>query len=97
MKATAIRRYVVLIQDDRGYPPAGELEAAPPEGPTPPVLHEAVLADDFERVEAERDQLRGTLRVIADMQPVQLNPDGADQAAQTMQLVASEALAEDGH
>lgn len=51
------RRYLAVVQDPRGYPaPGGELEPAPPEGPAPPVMHSVVLADDFERVERERDE-----------------------------------------
>lgn len=55
------RRYLVVVQDPRGYPghrerelePAPpELEPAPPEGPKQPVIHTAVLADDFEAMEA---------------------------------------------
>lgn len=61
------RRYIAVIQDPRGYPPPGaDLEPAPPEGPSQPVLHSVVAADEYERVQAERDRLAEALREIAD-------------------------------
>lgn len=45
------RRYLVLIQDARGYPHRGQ-EPAPPEGPAGPVIRTAVLEDDYEAMEA---------------------------------------------
>jgi hypothetical protein len=55
------RRYLVLIQDAKGYPARG--------APLPtkqPMLHNAVLADDYEALEAENERLRAVLGYIAD-------------------------------
>jgi hypothetical protein len=57
------RHYLVVIQDPRGYPPSGELDPAPPEGPGQPQLHSAVLMADYERAvnDARVDTIRGLL------------------------------------
>ncbi len=62
----SVRRYMVIVQDEKGYPPPGELEPAPPEGPKLPTWHSAVLEVDFMRVEAERDHYRQALEQIAE-------------------------------
>jgi hypothetical protein len=46
--------------------------------------------------EAENKLLREALVLIASMPTTELNPDGVDQAAWSMQLVARDALAPDG-
>ena len=56
------RRYLAIVQDARGYPPPGELDPAPPEGPGQPMVYSVVKADDFERVQAERDE---AIRLLA--------------------------------
>lgn len=44
------RRYLAVIQAAEGYPAPGEpLEAAPPDGPAQPIIHQVVLADEYER------------------------------------------------
>lgn len=54
-----IRRYLVVVQAEQGYPaPGAPLEPAPPDGPAPPCIHQAVLVKDFERVVAEREEFR---------------------------------------
>lgn len=54
------RRYLAVIQDPKGYPPRGALlEPAPPEGPAPPVIHEVVLATDYERLRAALEIIVG--------------------------------------
>jgi hypothetical protein len=67
----AVRRYLVVIQDERGYPPPGEQDEAPPDGPAPPMMHTAVLATDYDALhaalEAERglrEKAEGELRVV---------------------------------
>lgn len=54
------RRYLVVVQAEQGYAaPDAPLEPAPPDGPAPPCIHQAVLVADYERVVAERDALAG--------------------------------------
>lgn len=63
MPTESARRYATIVQAPGGYPPRG----APPEpAPDPPniVLHTVVLADDYEALEAERDEL---LREVAQL------------------------------
>lgn len=58
MLSTEVRRYVMVIQDARGYVEAGTLEPGPPDGPTPPVVHSVVLTAAHEAlVEQLRDEL----------------------------------------
>lgn len=50
--STAVRRYLTIVQDARGYPPSyAPLEEGPPTGPAPPTVHQVVLADDYEALE----------------------------------------------
>ena len=42
------RRFVTVIQDERGYPAPGQLDFAPPDGPKPPVVVAVVKADEYE-------------------------------------------------
>lgn len=66
----SVRRYLIVIQDARGYPePGADLEPAPPEGPEQPVMRSAVLADDYERVARERDDLAHILFSYGDRLP----------------------------
>jgi hypothetical protein len=55
----AVRRYLVVIQDERGYPPPGEQDEAPPDGPAPPMMHTAVLAADYDALHAALEAERG--------------------------------------
>lgn len=79
------RRYMVIVQDERGYPGAGELSPAPPEGPKPPMLLAAVLEADFEHVEDERDRLKAMLGKV----PQEL-------LARIMAAVEAERVADEG-
>lgn len=55
----AARRYLAVVQAAEGYPgPDDPREAAPPDGPAPPVLHTVVLEADYEALEAENAELR---------------------------------------
>lgn len=42
------RRYLVVIQDARGYPAGDQPIVEDP--PSPPVLHHVVLAEDYDRL-----------------------------------------------
>jgi hypothetical protein len=53
-------------------------------------LHKAQA--DAKMWEEVADEYRAALGEIASMPVVQLNPDGVDQAAETMRLVAREAI-----
>lgn len=45
------RRYIAVIQDERGYPgPGAHLDPAPPDGPKPPQVVTVVKADDYVRL-----------------------------------------------
>jgi hypothetical protein len=55
----AARRYLVVIQDERGYPPPGEQDKPPPDGPAPPMMHTAVLATDYDALHAALEVERG--------------------------------------
>ena len=58
-KGTSPRRYLTIIQDERGYPgPDAPLDKAPPDGPKPPEVVQVVLAADYER-EQQRAFYRG--------------------------------------
>lgn len=59
------------------------------------MAYDQVKADalnDLEAAEARVRQLQAVLREIARMPTVQRNPDGVDQAAATMQMLARTAL-----
>lgn len=58
------RRYIVVVQAAEGYPARHPSDEEPP-CPPHPVIHTAVLADDYEAVEKERDRYRRALRHIA--------------------------------
>jgi hypothetical protein len=57
-----MRRYLAIIQDPRGYPPPGEQDNEPPEGPEQPMLYTVVKADEHE---AEVDRLRDLADAMA--------------------------------
>lgn len=63
-----LRRYIAVVQDARGYPSAGDLENAPPDGPEQPMLYTVVKADEHEAELAataeERDAYRFALEQI---------------------------------
>jgi hypothetical protein len=63
--AVSARRYLVIVQAERGYAAAGELEPAPPNGPGQPMIHTAVLEVDYQDLEAERDSYWQALVDIA--------------------------------
>jgi len=53
------RRFLAVIQDERGYPATGmDLDPAPPDGPKPPMVLSVVKADDYEALESENRWLR---------------------------------------
>lgn len=58
------RRYITIIQDEHGYPPLGELDPAPPDGPKPPVVHTVVLADEYDRLSEVSDALATAKRMF---------------------------------
>jgi hypothetical protein len=56
------RRYIAVVQAPGGYPgPDDPLEAAPPEGPAPPMLHTVVMEAEYEAIEKDRDRLRALI------------------------------------
>ncbi len=62
------RRYLAIVQAPEGYPAAGSpLEAEPPNGPAPPIVHEVVLSRDYEAIRAEADALRAALAGMVDL------------------------------
>lgn len=56
------RRFLTVIQDERGYPGPGQLDPAPPDGPKPPMMLQVVKADDYEALLREHFALVSALR-----------------------------------
>lgn len=59
------RRFVTVIQDERGYPAPGQLDFAPPDGPKPPVVVAVVKADEYEALLKQHFGLVSALRQAA--------------------------------
>lgn len=93
--ADTARRYLAVVQAAEGYPAPGEpLEAAPPDGPAPPILHSVVLADDYEELQRTAKGLRHALAGMVDLYR---HPDtgGTDTGAKAF-IAAKAALGEGG-
>jgi hypothetical protein len=59
------RRYLAIVQDERGYPaPGDDPDDGPPDGPKPPMLHSVVLADEFDVLRTQADRYRAALEEI---------------------------------
>lgn len=63
-----LRRYLAIVQDERGYPaPTAALDEAPPGGPEAPCVVSVVKAEEHE---AEVERLRGKIeRLEHDLAP----------------------------
>jgi hypothetical protein len=69
------RRYIAVVQDPRGYPPPGELDPAPPEGPDQPVIHSVVLAEEYDRLREVTDEMVERAVAEYNCRPVRLQDD----------------------
>lgn len=89
------RRYLVLIQDPRGQAaPGAPLEETPPDGPATPQVLLAVLADDYERLEAGAARLAaGAAQLATQVQRLTAHADRLAEAIRlTQEYIGSDQL-----